>query len=172
MVLCKRWVGLEGWRRRVLADGHVICELVISPCCIKPVFSWMSAVELQAAFIPARLWDLVRGWVRGKSEFFFVCSNSMLTLTKWQEHRLNLMVSLDESRMCARLNASTFRYNIMGFLFFCPVFFFFFGYIFSFTWSVQALKYQSAKGAFQKFRHFSVLCTSMHASEIMISSLL
>lgn len=54
-VLYKRWVGLEGWRRRALADGHVICELVISPCCIKPVFSWMSAVKLQADFIPARL---------------------------------------------------------------------------------------------------------------------
>lgn len=51
-----------------MADGHVICELVISPCCIKPVFSWMSAVELQAAFIPARLWDLVSG---EKEEIFF-----------------------------------------------------------------------------------------------------
>lgn len=74
-VLHERWVGLDGWRRRVLADGHVICELVmISPCCIKPVFSWMSAVELQAGFIPARLWDLVSG-EKGESLSFFKCSN-------------------------------------------------------------------------------------------------
>lgn len=55
----------------MLADGHVICELVISPCCIKSVFSWMSAVELQAAFIPVRLWDLVSG-VKGENPFFLM----------------------------------------------------------------------------------------------------
>lgn len=57
-------------RRRALADGHVICELVISPCCIKPVFSWMCAMELQAAFIPARLWDLV-SCEKGENQSYF-----------------------------------------------------------------------------------------------------
>lgn len=62
--------GLQGRRRRVLADGHVICELVISPCCIKSVLNWMSAVEFQAAFIPSRLWDLVSGKKRRVNVFF------------------------------------------------------------------------------------------------------